>query len=208
MFRKKITKQEAIENHIEKYVGPIYKVFHELISPDFHLDVYWIETEIYTEKVYVLVTCGMSDLPMNVPESLDQFRFAELCMILPGNWNFENLNDENNFWPIKVLKDLSRYPHHYNTWLGIEHTTAEEGNQTYSPNVGFCGSLLFVPLGIDENFYQLKHDKKIINFYSIIPLYPEEIEFKLNNGISALLELFERHMISDIVDINRLNTCM
>ena len=45
---------------------------------------------------------------------------------------------------------------------------------------------------------------KIINFYEIIPLYPEELDFKLQNDADTLFEKFnERNISYKIIDLNR-----
>ena len=45
---------------------------------------------------------------------------------------------------------------------------------------------------------------KVINFYEIIPMYPEELQFKMENGADALFEKFEEKGIQyRVVDINR-----
>ena len=45
---------------------------------------------------------------------------------------------------------------------------------------------------------------KVVNFYEIIPLYPEELQFKMENGADALFERFEEKGIQyRLVDINR-----
>ena len=45
---------------------------------------------------------------------------------------------------------------------------------------------------------------KVINFYEIIPLYPEELQFKIENDADALFEkLNGKEIRYRILDINR-----
>ena len=47
---------------------------------------------------------------------------------------------------------------------------------------------------------------KTINFYEIVPLYPEELQYKIENGADALFELFEEKGIPyKVLDLNRKN---
>ena len=47
---------------------------------------------------------------------------------------------------------------------------------------------------------------KVVNFYEIIPIYPEELAFKIENGADALFEkLKEKEIQYKVVDINRRN---
>lgn len=45
---------------------------------------------------------------------------------------------------------------------------------------------------------------KVINFYQIIPLYPEELKFKMENNAETLFEKFnEKGIPYKVVDVNR-----
>ena len=45
---------------------------------------------------------------------------------------------------------------------------------------------------------------RLINFYQVIPHYPEELKFKLENDAETLINLFDEKKIDyKIVDINR-----
>ncbi|HEV2666656.1 MAG TPA: suppressor of fused domain protein, partial [Blastocatellia bacterium] len=51
---------EAIEGHIEKHVGKIETVMHELASDLVHIDVHIVEPAA-ERNYYTLITSGMSD---------------------------------------------------------------------------------------------------------------------------------------------------
>lgn len=202
------SKIEEISAHIEKYIGTIDMVFHELVSDKVHIDVHWIKpTEQY--PFHKLFTTGMSDKSMNAPEGLDDFKYAELCMFLPESWKLseDDFEDENNYWPIRWLKYLARFPHDYNTWLSYGHTIPNgDPAVEFASNTKLNTMLLLPPVIFDPNFVQLKLDDRIINFYNLIPLYSEEVEVKLSKGLDNLIEYFDKFNVSDILDINRINT--
>lgn len=52
---------------------------------------------------------------------------------------------------------------------------------------------------------QLKRSKH--TFYSLIPLYQEEMEFKLKKGLDSLYQKFDAAGINELLDINRKNVC-
>jgi len=73
---------EEVEAHVEKHIGKIETVFHELISDLIHLDVLFVPAT--QERPYhVLITSGVSDEPMKVPEGMESFRRVELLIALP-----------------------------------------------------------------------------------------------------------------------------
>ena len=58
---------EAIEGHIQQYFGEFENVFHELSSPDIHVDICVVPPS-KERNYYTLVTMGMGAHRMNVPE--------------------------------------------------------------------------------------------------------------------------------------------
>jgi hypothetical protein len=209
---------EKISEHIEKYIGKIESVFHEIVSDIVHIDVHWVRPSSKF-PFHTLVTSGMSDLPMNVPKGYDTTKFLELCILLPENWNIDGENfktmeevfkEENNYWPIRWLKTVARFPHEYETFLSFGHTIPNgESAEPFADNTKLGCMLLMPSLSLGDEFFELKiSEEKIINFYCLIPLYKEEMEFKLKKGTDALTDKFNKYNIIDIVDIERKNTCL
>jgi hypothetical protein len=68
--------------------------------------------------------------------------------------------------------------------------------------------MLLPPVSVAEGFWELEvqPDKKI-RFYQVVPLYEQEMNFKLKHGMQGLLDRFQRAQSSPIVDVQRKNTC-
>jgi hypothetical protein len=66
---------EKISEHIERYVGPIATVYHEIISDLVHIDIHIIEPTP-ERPCYTLVTSGMSDIAMNCPEQYPDLKYS------------------------------------------------------------------------------------------------------------------------------------
>ena len=96
---------EAIKDHIGKHIGKIETVMHELASDLVHIDVHIVEPAAERD-FYTLITSGMSDLPMTVPDSAEAFRFAELMICLPADWDmpkvYYTMTDEEHWWPRRI----------------------------------------------------------------------------------------------------------
>ncbi|WP_318344371.1 suppressor of fused domain protein [Flagellimonas baculiformis] len=199
---------EEISNHIEKYVGEIEMVFHEIGSNQVHIDVLWVKAN--SERPYhTLITSGMSDLPMSQPKGVEGEEYAELTFCLPADWKLseESFNEEANYWPIRWLLFLARFPHEYNTWLSFGHTIPNGDPAkplTYGTKLNTIALLPSVIL--DEGFKELKLNNKTIKFYSLVPLYSEEVNLKMRKGIESLFDGFDKHGVTDLLDINRPNT--
>jgi hypothetical protein len=198
---------EEIEAHLEKYVGKVDMVFHEILSDLVHLDV--MHLKVAGDGGYnLLVTSGMSDLPMTVPEGLEEFRRAELMIALPADWPLtqEAFADEANYWPVRWLKQLGRLPHEYQTWLGWGHTVPNGDPAEPIADTNFTGVVLLPPFWLPAEFFQLKTaGGETISFYAMTPLYQEEMDLKLRDGLDELVERFEQREIDSVVDVRRPN---
>lgn len=203
---------KLIDKHLDKFFNNSkeIEVLHEIESEVIHSDVYIIKAN--EERPFnILLTCGMSALPMNVPKDIDASRFAEVMMLLPIDWNlnYESFEDERNYWPIRILKELSKLPHMDNTWLGYGHTFGHSPEEKeFAKGVGFNSVILLESIELSRDFSIIKNRKKTVEIFTVIPLYIEELEFKMKFGTSKLLEKFEEICLEEIVQVGRRNLCL
>ncbi|WP_138495282.1 suppressor of fused domain protein [Paenibacillus pinistramenti] len=201
----------AISKHVEQHIGPIDYVLHEIISDLIHLDILVVNPS-KERNYYTFVTCGMSNLPMTVPEGAEDYKFAELMICLPADWKVsqESFDIEENYWPIRWLKTLARLPHEYETWLYWGHTVPNgDPAQPFAANTSFSGMILSFPTVVEEvnSFFTLRlADDRDVHFLGLIPLYKEEMDLKLKSGAEVLFEKLEKAGVNEIVNIKRKNT--
>ena len=194
---------EAIEGHIQKYFGTFENMLHELVSPDIHVDICMVPPS-EERNYYTLVTMGMGAHPMNVPEELAEYKLerAELAIALPGNWKLkpEDLKHEQWYWPIRLLKNLARLPIASNTWLGFGHTMDNE--EDFAKHTKLCAAILTGPQDTEDGSEVcILPGGQEVNFYQVIPLYRDELEYKLAHDTETLLDKMDG--ISFVVDPNR-----
>ena len=181
---------EAVEGHIQQYFGKFENVFHELSSPDIHVDICVVPPS-EERDYYTLVTMGMGAHRMNVPEELAEYKLerAELAIALPGNWKLkhEDLKNERWYWPIRLLKTLARLPIASDTWLGFGHTMDNEEN--FAKDTKLCAAILTGPQDTEDGSEVcILPSGEEVNFYQVIPLYREELEYKMEHDADALLD--------------------
>ena len=199
---------QALEKFIESGIGKYDFVYHELASPDIHCDIYVINpTKEY--PFYRLLTFGAGAYKMKVPGKLTREQSAELAraeymISLPVNWDLELKND-TSYWPVKILKTAARLPIMCKTWLGFGHTVQydEDITQCY-PGTNFNSFLVseFTENNKRSLTAQLPSGK-LVNFYQLIPLYPQELEYALNNSSIELLDKLEQQKHFEVIDPNR-----
>ena len=194
---------EIVEGHIQQYFGNFETVFHELSSPDIHVDICVVPPS-EEHDYYTLVTMGMGAHRMNVPEELAEYKLerAELAIALPKDWKlkYEDMKNEQWYWPIRLLKDLARLPIASDTWLGFGHTLDQQ--EDFAENTKLCAAILTGPQGTEDGSEVcILPSGEEVNFYQVIPLYRDELEYKLAHDADALLD--KMNGISFVVEPDR-----
>lgn len=201
---------KIIDKHLDAYFDEdeVF-VLHEKVSEILHCDIYVIKPNQEKGRNYfILLSCGMSAIRMKIPREFKKASsLAELVILLPSNWKmkYEGFKNENNYWPVRLLKELAKYPHFNNSWLAYGHTFSYSESEELSGNCKFQGAILLDSTILPKEFTEINRlFRKSIRIYSVIPLYKREIEYKIKHGTDALLNLFIRSNFSEIVDINRM----
>lgn len=209
------TELELLGAHIQQHFGTPSTVFHELLSPDIRVDII-VLPPTPQRSCYTLITMGMGAHRMEVPASLADARLerGELMLCLPPDWDIESA-DEIRYWPIRWLKQLARMPLEEHGWLGWGHTVIN--NRPFARDTALCGSILTLPccgngiqqgglLGSEEDSLCELPDGSCIRLYQVIPTYEEELQYKLELGAAALLELLGG-AVDHVIDPARPNLC-
>jgi hypothetical protein len=192
--------------HLHEHLGGDYSVFHELISDTIHLDVL-VFPATEARAHHVLVTQGMSALPMTVPEGAEDLRFCELLVALPGDWVIEGdeADEERWYWPMRLLKSIARLPHLYETWIGVGHTIPNgDPIEPYAHETEQCCAIV-TPLllfGQTMDLCQVS-DEKTIRLYSLTPIYEDEMGYKLEHGYEKLFEKMAERSLTELIDPTR-----
>jgi uncharacterized protein len=157
-------------------------------------------------KHVTLFTTGMSEQAMTVPEGTDDFRFAELFIQLPGNWPIDkqSLASQKHGWPIHWLRSIAKYPHQHDTWLGGPVTIIANGDppEPLAPGLKFTSLLVMA----DQQF--TTNDGRTIYLYRLLPLYTEERNLEIQEGVAALMRALDAADISFVVDLARPNVAL
>lgn len=199
----------AVEEHIQTHFGQYDHVFHEVMSESIHLDVCVIPPED-DRPYYTLVTLGMGAHRMNVPEDLrgKGLERAELMITLPADWQMAG-GDLRWEWPVHLLRSTARLPIMLDTWVGWGHTV--DNGEPFSPDTELCASILVSPqqgfneLNLQGNCCILPNGEEV-NFYHLIPIYRNEMEFKKIFGADLMIE-YALAEVSHVVDEDRADGC-
>jgi hypothetical protein len=178
--------------------GEARSIFHEVFPLVPHIDVHTYARSGPKGEVFVLVTSGMSDLPMHIPTGVDKSAPRRVELI------FYCAEPKKEY--LETLQWTARFPHDQKTWLSFGHTIPN-GNPP-SPLWGseILDTLLFMPtiLKRDQalpNELVLSGDP--VHFLWVVPLTTAECNLKLEKGFGAILDLFEKNRHPHVFDAAR-----
>lgn len=200
---------EKVEAYIKQQYGEFEEVFHEIVSLDIHCDIAMIPP---TEErpYYTLVTMGAGAYRMDIPKELKKWKLerAEYVIFLPKDWNIKS-DKEEDYWPIRMLKDIARFPIYTDSWITLGHTvTMNEDSSPVASNTELNSCVLLNSFGKDKQIVEalkLRLFGDEVNFWQLLPLYQEEVEFTFDHTTDELIELLKD--VPMVVDINRKNYC-
>ncbi|RZK86606.1 MAG: suppressor of fused domain protein, partial [Hymenobacter sp.] len=96
------------------------------------------------------------------------------------------------------------------TWLGFGHTIPNgEDAEPFADDTELGCMLLLTALSLPEEFQTLVvSPEKTVQFYTLYPIYREEMELKMAQGADALIDRFEVYDTGDVLDLTRPNTAL
>jgi hypothetical protein len=197
---------DAIAAHTAAILGPPKQHLHERYSPDLHIDVIHYAPAANRDFHY-LVTSGMSDRPMTKEGRAISDPFIELTIALPAHWDISaaGFKDPRTFQPVKLLKELARYPHIHGTYFERHHTITVGDQPLLAP---MQAVLLMPPLLVPELREPLElPNGDHVQFMAIYFLHEDELNLKLQGHLDQLFDRFVETEITEIYDLARPSVC-
>lgn len=191
--------QSALDNHIDQFFDfDDVIVWKDKRDDELRVDIYHIKPS-EERDFHILITSGMSKLPMNVPANADDFKYGELLAMLPADWDLsqEGLKNSNNYWPVLWLKNLARIPQQYNSWLCYGHSIPNGDPSKPIADTDFQGVVIMDSTTLPEDFLEVKVGDDTLYLYTVIPVYAEEMQYKIEHGVKALSQKMEEANIPD-----------
>ena len=184
---------KAVKEHIEQCFGPIYLQVEDSQTDHIKCDIDIIKpSENQEGACQYLVTKGMGAHKMPVPDEFKALNLdrAELYLALASDWNLESEEEQEN-WPITLLSVLSRLPFVYDSWMAQGHIISFPQDEDYAPGTNYAGAILLNPA--QDSSYGLELDNLgHINFYQVVLLYQEEIDYAEQYSARTLMKLMDK----------------
>ncbi len=167
---------EDVPAYFEERFGPVDYVFHELVSDAVHIDVHRIMPNEKCDHI-VFFTTGMSMKRMK-----GEIPFGEMVIFLKSDWNLENFELEENYWPIRNLKMWARV--HVTDRFSVRPFLSMPFSADGSPAPGTrFDALMSLDLGVlGQEFEPIRvsSGEEILPML-LVPLLPDETELKIHH---------------------------
>jgi len=118
--------------------------------------------------------------------------YQELLINLPPNWKLglSDWKEEKWYWPIRLTLSLARQCIHHKTCICWGKTMELGDEKTFSGDTNLCGVVLLSPSIFGEKSSTCKTKRKeSVEFYQVIPLYREELQFIQDKDIDEFFEI-------------------
>jgi Suppressor of fused protein (SUFU) len=190
---------DELTAHVEKWIGPVETVLHEIVSDKVHVDILLVQPE-GNRSCYTLITSGMSALPQATPDEMRMFERTELIITLradnpylsnSGTSSAPGDDDPQGYYPIRDLKSYALFPHSEGTWLGPGHTlVTHDPPRPLGNDTNMTGYLVHFPFVIKshEGWSFGTKDGNRVSLLQIYPIHTDELEYKFENGGDALVD--------------------
>lgn len=203
--RYQTTESATLKAYIEHTFGQIDGVINDDDPDGLACPIVVIKPTAQT-PYYTLITHGMGAYTMNTPDN-DTPAHGELLIRVPPNWQLDS-DDAKDSWVIDWLRTLAKHPLTHNSYFASGHTIPTGG--------AIVGTKFecFLLLEADDKDYDIACVKlpseKVVVFYQVIPLYKQELQYKLDAGNMALMKRLEEAGIPypPVVDTHRPNVCL
>jgi len=178
----------------------------ELPGNDGELPLIQINLDLKS-PVTVLMTNGLSAYEMPVPEKVKGREFIELYFCLPSYWDLEDQTNSNTNWVFPWIQRLAKHVIEKKTWYGHGHSMPCGAEKKPLSDLMKQNHFFLVdPILLEEELAPLDLGDKTVFFLSIIPIYKDELDFKVARGTFKLLEVFNLKGVNEKLDDFRFTT--
>jgi len=155
----------------------------------------------FDNQLRILITNGLSDFKMEVPEKVVGREFNEIYFCLPSYWDVNDRENSNMNWIFDWIQRLAKHVVSKNTWFGHGHTIPcgnpfKALSSTMKQNHFFLSDTML----LTDELNPVELEDKTVYLLSIIPIFEEEMDYKQGKGTLKLSQRLMNHGITEKLD--------
>ena len=166
-----------------------------------------INLETKGQEVTLIMTNGLSEKTMVIPEKLGNRNHIELFFALPSYWEWEELDNPNRNWVFTWIQKLAKHLINNDTWFGYGHTFSNKMMdddisefQPLSETMHQQHLILLDPIDLDYEIQKVIIDEKEIYLLAIVPIYSDELDYKQGQSTRKLVKKLANSRVNEILD--------
>jgi hypothetical protein len=169
------------------------------INNEYNFSINWIKAT-KERPHHIIFTSGLSHLKQIGSEKYPEFESIELYLCLPEYWKVQDSSSDYQ-WPIEWLNRIAQVPQKNSTWFG-PGDTIPAGNpaNSISSKLKQNHFILTEPIKFESELKVINLDSKDIRFLSIVPIFEDELKFKVKNSSKILLEKYKHNKFTEEID--------
>lgn len=151
--------------------------------------------------VTVLMTNGLSDYKMPVPDKYKGREFNELYFCLPSYWDWEDLDNPNLNWVYTWLRKMATYVIEKQSWFGAGHTIPN-GKEHLPISSTMKQNHFFMcnPILLENELEPIRIGEKTIYFLAVFPIFQDELDYKNARGTFKFLQKLNSANVTEKLD--------
>lgn len=154
-----------------------------------------------SSPVTLIMTNGLSDYSMPVPEKYKGRENNELYFCLPSYWDWQALDNPSMNWIYPWIRKMAKHVVDKATWFGHGHTipTGKE-LLPLSESMKQDHFILLDPILLENELAPLQLIEKRIHFLAIVPIFKDEMEYKQAKGTYKFLRKLNTIGVTEKLD--------
>jgi hypothetical protein len=187
----------------ERFGAHRVRTIQNPLHPEQPLVFLYLELQI---PVTVLMTNGLSDYTMPVMDKWKGREHTELFFCLPTYWDLDDHTNPHFNWVYEWLFKLENFVREKQTWFGPGHSIPC-GNPPaqLSPTMKQEYLVFLDPIFLQDVLQPLEFSDIDIHFLSIVPLFGDELDYKMGKSTFKLLKKFNSKKVDERLDDYRVS---
>lgn len=148
----------------------------------------------------LLVTQGLSEFDMPVPENYKEEKNIECYFLIPKYWDLNSTENPHFEWLLATLKKIKEHIKN-NQWVVSGHTfNIPDLPEGKLKDAAFSSLLVVSPIETKILSNPIEFNTKKIIFRALVPVFKDEKDYNEARGLHKLLKIFLDKNISEKID--------
>jgi len=179
------------------------RVLQNPLHPEQSLIFLYLELQV---PVTILMTNGLSDYTMPVSGKWVGREHTELYFCLPTYWGLDDFENPNSNWIYDWIFRLENFVREKQTWFGPGHTIPCGNPPVQISETMKQEYFIFLdPMLVSAALAPMAVDGKQVHFLSIVPIFGDELDYKMGKGTHKILRKFISRKVDEQLDDYRVS---